>query len=406
VSRPAALLGWALLIQSAFAGQAPRDYWMYIGAYTYLGSPGISVYKYHSTTGKVESGGLAAGSLWQSNRDALSGSLPRMVAQMRAEWPSMKMMARGVQNPSFLAVHPNGRFLYTADENPSGTVSAFRIDPATGKLTMLNSQPSNGNKPCFVTVDHTGRWLLATNFMSGSVVVLPIHSDGSLGPVTSLVQHSGSGTGNLGPHPHSVNLSPDNRFALAADLGLDEIRVYRFDQDRGILTPNDPPLVRTPANAGARHLSFHPNGNLAYVIEELGSSITAMRWDSEHGVPAPIETVSTLPKDSHVKSGAAEVLVRPDGRFLYASSRGPNIVTVFRIDAVTGQLTPIQYISTQGKQPRNFRIDPTGNYLFAGNVETNNVVQFHIDRQSGFLKPTGLAFQVVGPTCIKFAPAQ
>jgi 6-phosphogluconolactonase len=220
------------------------------------------------------------------------------------------------------------------------------------------------------------------------------------------VQHTGSGPGNLGPHPHSVNLSPDNRYALAADLGLDEVRVYRFDQDHGSLTPNQPPLVHTPANSGARHLSFHPSGTIAYVIEELGSSITAMRWDAKPGVLTPIATVSTLPADSHIKSGAAEVLVRPDGRFLYASSRGPNILTVFSIDAATSQLTPIQYVPTQGKQPRNFRIDPSGKYVFVANAETNNVVQFRADPNSGLLAPTGFAFHVVGPTCIKFAPAK
>lgn len=400
------LLCCVLVIQSAAAASVSRDYWMYIGAYTYLGSPGISVYRFHSSTGKVDSAGLAAGRLWQSNSDAIWSSVPRMFGQIRAEWPDFRMMAHGVQNPSFLAVHPNGRFLYSADENANGTVSAFRIDPGTGKLTMLNSQPSKGSKPCFVTVDHTGRWLLTTNFLSGSVAVLPIRPDGYLGPVTSLVQHAGSGPGNLGPHPHSVNLSPDNRFAVAADLGLDEIRVYRFDQQRGTLSPNDPPLVRTPPKAGARHLSFHPNGKLAYLIEEFGSSITALQWDAKPGIFSPIETVSTLPRDSHVESGAAEVLVRPDGRFLYASSRGPNILTVFDIDTITGRLAPVQYASTQGKQPRNFRIDPTGNYLFAGNTETNNVVEFRIDRQSGFLFPTGLSVHVVGPTCIKFAPVQ
>lgn len=400
------LFSCALMIQSAAAASVPRDYWMYIGAYTYLGSPGISVYKYHSDTGRVESDGLAAGRLWQSNSDAVWSSVPRIFGQVRAEWPNLRMIAHGVQNPSFLAVHPNGRFLYSADENTNGTVSAFRIDPATGKLTMLNSQSSKGNKPCFVAVDHTGRWLLTTNFLSGTVAVLPIRPDGYLGPVTSLVQHKGSGPGNRGPHPHSVNLAPDNRFAAAADLGLDEILVYRFDQDRGILIPNDPLFVQTPPNAGARHLSFHPNGSLAYLIEEFGSSITAMRWNAKSGVFSPIETVSTVPRDSRVQSGAAEVLVGPDGRFLYASSRGPNILTVFSIDAIKGNLMPVQYISTRGKQPRNFRIDPTGRFLFVGNVETNNLVQFRIDPRSGVLSPTGLDFHVVGPTCIKFAPAQ
>ena len=383
----------------------PRDYWMYVGSLTSYGGEGIYLFKFHTATGQVEPAGLATGRLWSSNTGTYSGSWHRIVAQIRAEWPNVTRIVLGVENPTFLAVHPNGIYLYSADTNEAGTISAFQIDPATGKLTMLNKKRSGGGKPSYVTVDQTGKNVLVANF-DDSVAVLPIDATGRLRDATCVIRPKGSGADpDRHSHPHSINVAPDNRFVIVADMGLDELLVYKFDPDKGTLAPNDRPFVKTPPGSGARHLSFHPNGKFAYVNEEMSSAVTAMKWEGGPGVFTPIETVRTVPKDYHGKSVPAELLVHPSGRFLYGSNRGADSIAVFTIDPDKGSLTPVEFVSAQGEYPRGLRIDPSGTYLFAANGVSGDVVQFRIDGQTGRLVPTGVKLQVGSPACIKFAPA-
>jgi 6-phosphogluconolactonase len=371
---------------------------MYIGTdtatYRPFASKGVYLYKFHSANGKVEAAGIAA------------ERLPQMFAPVRSRLPGSAWLLRGVQNPTFLVIHPNGRYLYTSDENRVGTVSAYRIDPATGKLSFLNTKASAGGFPCFITIDHTGRNLLVANF-SGTVAVLPIAPDGSVRNVSCVMAYHGVGPDHsIQPLTHSVNLSPDNRFAIVTDIALDEILIYRFDANKGTLTPHDPPFLKTPRATGPRHFVFHPNGAFGYAVGEGGSSIVAMRWDAQRGVFTLLQTISTLPRDFHGASAGSEIVVDTSGRFLYASNRGHDSIAVFSIDPAKGTLSPLEYEPTQGKRPRNFRIDPTGRYLFAGNTLENNVVQFQIDPQSGRLTPTGFSFSVPYPNCILFSPAR
>jgi 6-phosphogluconolactonase len=317
-------------------------------------------------------------------------------------------------NPSFLAVDPTNRYLYATSEISSyggqreGAVSAFAIDAASAKLTLLNQVSSRGAGPCFVTVDHTGRNLLVANYNGGSVAVCPIRNDGRLGEATAFVQHTGSSVNpqrQREPHAHSINVSPDNRFAIVADLGLDKLLVYRFDAAKGALTPNDPQFTAVKPGSGPRHFTFHPGGRFAYAINELASTVTAFSYDAARGALTEIQTVPTLPKDFAGNSTTAEVQVDPAGRFLYGSNRGHDSIAVFAIDPSKGTLTPVQHVPTQGKTPRNFRIDPTGSYLFAANQDSSSVVIFRLDARTGRLAPTGQVLAVPSPVCVKFVPA-
>jgi len=383
-----------------------HDYWMYVGTYTARGGGGIYAFRFHPATGKVEPAGLAAGRLWEANAHASWSSVPRMLSQIRAGWPNAKAIARGVQNPVSLAVHPNGRYLYSADELPVPNVSAFRIEPSTGRLTMLNSVSSGGKLPTFLTVDKTGSDVLVANYDAGNIAVLPIGGDGYLREATCVVVHRDSGAGpKRVPHPHSINVSPDNRFAIAADMGLDRVYVYRFDPHAGTLAPNDPPFVETPAGAGARHLAFDPGGKFAWLIEESGSIIKTLEWNAAKGIFLPLGTARTIPEDFHGENATAEILVHPNGKFLYGSNRGHDSIAVFAIDASTGALTPVEYVSTRGSRPRSFAIDPSGRYLFVANVETQNVIEFKIDPVTGSLAMTGTILPVPFPDSVKFAPA-
>jgi 6-phosphogluconolactonase len=310
-------------------------------------------------------------------------------------------MLEGPQDPAALALHPTGAYLYAADNTKPGAISAYRID-ASGKLTILNTTPSGGSLPVFATVDRTGKHLLVANY-GGTIAVLPIDSSGRLGNAIRAIAHKGSGPDRQ-PHPHSIYLSPDNRFALAMDAGLDEVFVYRFDETTGSLTPGDPPFVTLP-DAAPRHFAFHPNGAVGYVLGEK-SKITTVRWDAQAGTLTPLQTLGTLQPDFHGWSGAADVAVHPNGRFVYASNRGDGTVAVFAI-GVDGTLSPLlQYEPVLGKQPSNLKIDPSGNYLFVSNVFSNNLVQFQIDPQSGRLNPTGFAFEVPSPGGMQFLPVR
>jgi 6-phosphogluconolactonase len=316
-----------------------------------------------------------------------------------------------VPNPSFLALHPSRRYLYAVnavpeiDGHPGGAVSAFAIDPATGALTFLNRQSSHGAGPCHVSVEHTGRFVLAANYGGGSVVMFPVQSDGSLAAASDFVQHTGSSVNprrQEGPHAHSITPDPANRFALACDLGLDNVLVYRLDLEAGRLIPNDPPFVRTHPGAGPRHLDFHPNGRYVYVINELDSTLTVFTYDAERGVLEEIQTISTLPEDFAGQNTCADVHVHPAGRFVYGSNRGHDSIAIFRVDEGTGRLDAVGHVPTQGQTPRNFAIDPSGTFLYAANQQSDTIVAFRIDQGMGQLAPTGHVLSIPTPVCVKF----
>ena len=318
-----------------------------------------------------------------------------------------------VTNPSFLAIHPSRRFLYAVNEvsrvkgKRSGAVSAFAIDAQTGGLTLLNQQLSGGAGPCHLVVDAKGKHVLAANYGGGSVCALPIGADGRLGEATAFVQHEGRSVNpkrQTAPHAHSINLDAASRFAFAADLGLDKVLVYRFDAAMGTLAPNDPPFAAVAPGSGPRHFAFHPNGRFAYVISEMGNTVTAFRYHADRGALAELQTITTLPEGYGGESYTAEVQVHPSGKFLYGSNRGHNSIAIFAIEATTGKLRPVGHQPTQGDWPRNFGIDPTGAYLLAANRRSNNIVVFRIDAATGLLAPTGCVVEVPAPVCIKIIP--
>ena len=322
-------------------------------------------------------------------------------------------LAAETVNPSFLAIHPKGRFVYAANEidrfagKRSGAVSAFAIDEKTGKLSFLNQQASGGGAPCYLFVDKAGKSVLVANYGGGSVSALPVQPEGGLGEATAFLQHRGSSVNparQQAPHAHSINLDPANRFAVAADLGLDKLLIYRFTPGAGLLVPHDPPSAPVPPGSGPRHFAFHPTGRFAYVINEINCTVTAFTYDSQRGELQAIETRSTLPPGQALQPSfsTAEVQVHPSGRFLFGSNRGHDSIVVYAIDQKTGRLTYVENQSTQGKTPRNFGIDPAGRYLLAANQDSDNIVGFRIDPKSGRLSPTGQVIAVGSPVCVKF----
>jgi 6-phosphogluconolactonase len=286
---------------------------------------------------------------------------------------------------------------------PSGAVTAFAIDPSSGKLTLLNQQSSGGEGPCHLVVDPTGRCVVVANYSSGSAACLPIEPDGRLGKLSCLVEHSGSSVNpkrQQGPHAHGVTLDAANRFAFVADLGLDKIMVYRFDAAGGKLTANDPAYVSAPAGAGPRHFVFHPIGRYAYAVNELDSTMTAFSYDARRGVLRVLETLSTLPAGFRGDNTCAEIQAHPSGKFVYGSNRGHDSIAIFAIDARTGKLRPVGHELTRGKTPRNFAIDPSGRYLLAANEQSGDIVVFRIDAGTGKLCVTGSTQKVPAPMCI------
>ncbi len=318
--------------------------------------------------------------------------------------------ATGIVNPSFLTLDPQHRYLYAVSEiqesngQPGGGVSAYAVDAATGGLTFLNQQTTRGTGPCHLSVDKTGQYLLVANYGSGSVAMYPILEDGQLGAMSDFVQHEGSSIDpqrQQGPHAHSIMIDPANRYAFTPDLGMDKVMIYQLDLTNGKLLPNEQPFVQVKPGSGPRHFDFHPSRQYAYVINELGSTVTAFTYDEERGALAEIQTISTLPTGFTGSSHTADVHVHPSGKFLYGSNRGHDSIAIFTIDEATGKLTATGHEATQGKTPRNFAIDPTGNFLLAANQNTSTVVTFHIDQKSGQLTPTGNVAQVPTPVCLK-----
>jgi 6-phosphogluconolactonase len=317
----------------------------------------------------------------------------------------------GVVNPSYLAIDPTQRFLYavnelkTYEDKPTGTVSSFAVDVESGRLEFLNKQLTHGTDPCHVTVDAKRRNIFVANFMSGSVCVLPVRKDGSLGEASDFIQHLGSSVDPVrqkGPHAHSVTLDRTNRFAFVPDLGLDKLMVYTFDRTRGMLEPHAAAWIKVKPGAGPRHVGLHPGGKFAFLINELDSSLAALSFDARKGVFTELQVVPTLPEGFQGESTCADIQVAPSGRFVYASNRGHDSLVIYRIEQRTGKLTYVGHQSTQGRTPRQFEIDPTGRFLLVGNQDTDTIVPFRIDPKTGALAPTGQVLQVPTPVCVKF----
>jgi len=369
--------------QTVKKAAARSQYLAYVGTYTTkTNSKGIYVFRFDAAVGQAKAIGLAAESA----------------------------------DPSFLAVHPDGQHLYAVNElsefggQKSGAVSAFAIDRHTGSLTLLNQVATRGAGPCYISLDQTGKFVLVANYDGGSIATLPIRNDGGLGPTSGFIQHHGSSVNKErqeGPHAHWIGASPDNRFVLTADLGLDEILIYRFDANKGTLSPNTPPYRKVTPGSGPRHLAFHPNGQFGYVLSEMVATVSAFVYANKPGVLGFLQTVPTLPEDYSGPIEAAEIVVHPSGKFLYASNRaGIDTITAFSIEPARGTLKLAGKTSTQGKTPRHFAIDPTGAFLLAANEESNNIVVFKINPATGNLTPTGQVVEAPSPVCITFVAAE
>ena len=322
-------------------------------------------------------------------------------------------LAAEATRSGFVAIHPEGTHLYSigkplGDSGPrSGSVCAFKIDLATGDLEFLNSQPTQSIGPCYLTVDSVGRNVLVAHYRGGSCAALPLAKDGSLKPVSSFHQHTGSGMDprrQATPHPHAIVLDAAGRHAFVPDLGLDQIRIYQFDPASGTLTPNKPPFVATKPGNGPRHFAFHPSGKLAYANLELTSEATAFRYDAEHGTLVAFQTLSTLPDGFTGKNANAGICVTPDGRFLYVSNRGHNSIAQFAIDPDSGKLSPLGYESTRNVVPQAIKIDPSGSVLIVTDKNSGDVGVFKINKKTGLLAHTGRTINVPKAGSIAFRP--
>lgn len=354
---------------------------LYIGTYTGAKSKGIYIAPFDPKTGKLGSPELAAES----------------------------------PNPTFLALDAKRPVLYAANEIENfggqrvGAISAFAIDPGSGKLTLLNQQPSGGGGPCHLTVDHSGKCVLTANYGSGSVAALPLEAEGRLRAPSVSIQHHGSSVNRqrqAGPHAHFIMPDPANRFALACDLGLDKVLVYRLAPAEAMLTPADPAFASVKPGAGPRHLAFHPNGRFVYLLNEMGCTLDVFSYDTKRGALTELQTISTLPEDFKGANTCAEVQVHPSGKFVYASNRGDNSIAVFAANKQDGKVAFVQRVPTQGRTPRHFALDPSGQWLLAENQDSDSIVIFQVDVQTGRLTPTGQKVEVGAPVCIVFKRAR
>jgi 6-phosphogluconolactonase len=352
---------------------------LYVGTYTGEGaSRGIYTLSLDRDSGALQGGGLAAESA----------------------------------SPSFLTLAPDGKALYAVNEltefgdHPTGAVSAFARDPRSGVLTPLGQQPSRGGAPCYLTVDRAGRYVLVANYVGGSVALLPIGRDRSLGEATATIQHVGTGPNRerqAGPHAHCIILDAPNRFAIAADLGADSLLIYRVDDRRGLLTPAEQPAVKLRPGAGPRHLAFARGQRTLYALNELDATLVALTYDVYRGRLTVRQTLSTRPAGAKGDNFPADLHVHPRGHAVYASNRGDDTIAVFSVAPDTGHLTLAQTVSTGGRWPRNFALDPSGKHLLVANQRSDSVVGFRIDVATGRLAPTGARLELPTPVCLVFA---
>lgn len=379
LSLVAALIGIIFGVAPVHADTPPAStkYWAFIGTYTGKNSKGIYRLEFDSATGK------------------LSG------AQLAAE----------VGSPSFLAIHPKQTHLFCVCEGglpgkKGGGVGSYTLDQATGELKLVNLESSVGDGPCHIVVDANAKHVLMANYGGGSVAVLPINEGGKLGEASCFIQHTGSSVNKSRqsePHAHSINLDKANKFAIVADLGIDKLLVYKYDAAKGKIVANTPAALDLAGGDGPRHFSFHPSKPFAYTNNELSSSVTALTYDAEKGTFKKLNTLSTLPEPTKGNS-TAEVLVHPNGKFVYVSNRGHNSIAIFSVNQDTGELKAVGHQGKGINIPRNFNIDPSGKWMLVANQDGNSVIVFKIDTDTGMLTPTEEKAEVGSPVCIKFVP--
>jgi 6-phosphogluconolactonase len=375
VSALVSLVGVAMADRRGEARPVNSERVVYVGTYTGETSRGIYAFRFDDSSGGLTPLGLAA------------------------ETPS----------PSFLTSSADGRLVFAVNElqsfrgGASGSVTSFAADPVTARLTEISVRPTRGAGPCHLALDRTGRYLAVANYGGGNFALFPVGADGRLQPATSVVAGDESAPDRSTPAVrlgHMVGFDAHNRFMLAADKGLDRLLVYRFDQSKGLLTPNRPPAAALPPGSGPRHFAFHPNGKWLFAISELASTITTLAWDQASGRLSAAGTVSTRPAD--VTTGTtAEIAVHPGGRFVYGSNRGHDSIVVFSVGG-GGALTLVQYEPTRGQTPRHFAIDPTGRWLIAANQQSGTLAVFSIDQNTGRLSPVGPLTNVGSPVHILF----
>lgn len=347
------------------------DYYLFVGTYTGEGSEGIYLYEFNSEDGSV------------APVDTASSS-----------------------NPSYLALSPDHSFLYAVNEeadSADATVSAFSFDKKNGEISLLNKQSSRGGAPCYVSTDQTGNVVFVGNYLGGSLAAFPIQDDGSLAESTTAIVHEGSSVNERrqnSPHVHCTIISPDNRMLFVTDLGTDTVTGYAFNRDSLSLQSEPSIVFETEPGAGPRHLTFHPNGEYAYLINELNGTVVAFSYDGES--LEELQTISTLPENYEGRFSGADIRVSADGRFLYASNREDlNNIVIYSIDRNSGMLEKVGEQSSGGAHPRNFMIDPTGDYLLVANRNTDNIVVFKRDQESGLITPTGTEIGVSQPVSLQ-----
>jgi 6-phosphogluconolactonase len=355
----------------ATASSAHAETWrVYVGTYTSGDSKGIYQLDFDSDTGEA----------------------------------ALKGLAVETKNPSYLALHPSAPVLYACSELEDGAgVAAFSIDEASGALTLMNGQPAGGSA-CHVAVSGDGKYAAVANYGAGSCSIYPIEAGGALGAAIGNFQHTGGSVHpkrQTAPHAHSANFDSSGRFVIVPDLGIDKLMIYKVNGGEAV--PNDPPFATVEPGGGPRHFDFHPTKPWAYVVNELGNTVTAFTWDAKKGVLETIASAGTLPEDFTGENTTAHIEVHPSGKFLYASNRGHDSIAVFAIDQSTGMITAKGQTKTGGKTPRNFTQDPSGKFLLAANQNSNDIFVFSIDQETGALTPTGARIEVPAPVCLVFA---
>jgi 6-phosphogluconolactonase len=391
-----AILGFAVgSINPVWA--ADQQFWVFAGTYT-----GFKYISHGNPTGQSHSEGI-----YVAKFDSSSGDV------------SEARLAAKISNPSFLAISPDRRFLFAASEDPLSVgpardhqsfISSYAIDRKTGNLRLLNSVPSGGTSTCYLSVDKTGKYVLTASFGSGSISILRVQKDGSLGEQSAFVQHIGHSGNQTMAHPSSNDVSPDNRFVSVADLGLDKVLIYHFDAATGALSPMEPGFAELPSGSGPRHFIFDSAGKFAYLMNELTDVVSVYAWDATQGTLTSLQHISTELPDFKGTNHTAEIAISPNGKFLYQSNRrlqkddtrGPDTIGVFAIDPAKGTLTLVEQSPSGGIMPRSFAIDPLGKYLLTANDVTNNVVVFRTDENTGKLSKTGKEIKVDTPVCLQF----
>jgi 6-phosphogluconolactonase len=409
LSRLAIALFFAVALAGSVCHAQTGDYYMYFGTYT-----GFRFVSHSATVGVGES---KAEGVYVSKFHAATGEF------------SQPELAAEIANPSFLTVSPNHKFIYAVSEDPlslgppldhASYVSAYAVDQATGKLRLLNTIPTGGTSTCYLSMDKTGQFVFLGNFGSGSIAIVRVNSDGTLGQQTAYVQHLGHGSPSVpvqsSPHPHTVLVSPDNRYVLVSDLGLDKVLIYHFDEKTGTVSPLEPAFAQTEAGAGPRRFLFDHEGKFGYQLNEMGSTLITYAWNPDQGSLTQLQELSILPPG--LRNNGGELALTADGKFLYASNRIsrynqqdpnkidrlPGTITLFAVDPQKHTLTEVHQFPSGGIMPRNFAIDPTGQYLFALNQVSDNVVQYKVDRATGALSATGRSIEVATPVCLQFVP--